>query len=377
MSAIGEAARGADTKPALAAFQTLLAASASGDAELLKEAAGAVRTESRVAAQFRAGGEALVDAEGLARFALAVLDAVPRATESAAFSIIERFEAVHETAAKAAKVARSARDFFGAQDGEATTLRRAEGTRKAIQAERLAVAGIAERNRKGAKSLRGIRDEISAGIDLIRGIEEITERSRLIAFNLAVEAAHFGDKGRGFKIIASELRALNDRTEEFSRRVTELLTRLGEESALLVSGMAEESDRLVAEAEKGMNAAEASVEALIETAEATERFAREISELAEETDRDMEGVLESLQFQDITRQIIEGAEAMITEIAALLPAVESALPQARRLEGESARRARFEALRSRLLAASKTRDEKEAIQKVEALRRANTEVKRA
>jgi len=117
----------------------------------------------------------------------------------------------------------------------------------------------------------------------------------------------------------------------------------------------------VSEAEKGMGATERAVESLIGASQETERFAREIAALAERIDADMSGVLESLQFQDITRQVVEGAAAMLGELPPILAAARSALPELDR--GDSLDAERFEAVRSRLIAAAKTKDEKEALAK--------------
>ena len=86
-----------------------------------------------------------------------------------------------------------------------------------MEAEKAAVsAHPVASNRGNAATLRDMSKEIEAGIALVEEIEEITDRSRLIAFNMAVEAAHIGDKGRGFRVIVGELRKINDRTVDFS-----------------------------------------------------------------------------------------------------------------------------------------------------------------
>ena len=359
-AAIEEAAKGRDPGPAAAALGRLAAAAAGDSPEELLLAAKTLPWALPASARIKEAGEGLSEARALAACAAEVIAAVPRSTEAATFAIIERFEAVRSMTSRAAEAARGARGLFSGEEGS-SLLSTAKGSREAVVSERLAVAEIAARNKASAKALREIHKAVDDGIELLRGIEDITERSRLIAFNLAVEAAHFGDKGRGFKIIAGELRSLNDRTEDFSGKVTGLLERLGSESADLERETAEETDRMVSEAEKGMGATERAVESLIGASQETERFAREIAALAERIDADMSGVLESLQFQDITRQVVEGAAAMLGELPPILAAARSALPEFDR--GDRLDAERFEAVRSRLVAAAKTKDEKEALAK--------------
>lgn len=358
-SALAETARGGDPAAAIAALERLEAASATGRPEDLLRLATAAPRSLPGAGRHAAEAECLCDARALSVFAAEVIATVPRATEAATFAIIERFEAVHSKTSEAAAAARGARTLFATEGADSSLLSTAKASREAVRSERLAVGEIAASNRASSKALRGICASIEGGIELINGIEDITERSRLIAFNLAVEAAHFGEKGRGFKIIASELRALNDRTEEFSGKVTKLLGQLGEKSETLVRDMAEGAERMVSEAERGMGATEQAVESLILASENIERFARDIGSLAERIDADMNGVLESLQFQDITRQIVEGATATIRELPPILAAALGALPSGSL--ASAAEQARVEAIRARLLASSKTKDEKEAL----------------
>jgi methyl-accepting chemotaxis protein len=203
--------------------------------------------------------------------------------------------------------------------------------------------------------------ELESGMDLLKSIEEITERSRLIAFNMAVEAARIGEKGRGFKVIVGELRKLNDMTADFSGQVAELLGRFRDYNASIVGRLAEETDRVSRDVAGGMEAAERAVESLIAASGTADSFAHEIAALAVVIDSDLDGVLESLQFQDITRQMIEGSNAMLDEASA---DIDASLTAIGRLEAARRNVILLESIRKTLLARSKTRGEKEAIMEV-------------
>jgi methyl-accepting chemotaxis protein len=188
---------------------------------------------------------------------------------------------------------------------------------------------------------------------------------------MAVEAARAGEKGRGFRVIVVELQSLNDKTADFSRQIARLLIHFKEDNSALVSDMAGRTELLVGEAEKGMSAAEAAVESLIGAAGDTEAFARRISELALSIDKDLDKVLESLQFQDISRQMLEGALEILREIGENVEAARSRLGA----EGTVAtgtlaastlaeNRERLERLKREISARSKTQDERDAISEV-------------
>lgn len=68
-------------------------------------------------------------------------------------------------------------------------------------------------------------NETSASVLQVIGvIEEIGERTSLLAMNAAIQASHAGEAGRGFGVVAQEIRKLSVETNENSRKVRELLT---------------------------------------------------------------------------------------------------------------------------------------------------------
>ncbi len=306
---------------------------------------------------------ALSDARLRIRFGRAVAAAVPGMTEEAAFGLIDRFESMR---ANTSKAARSARDFKaslakGQGSDRAPVAQQAQKTREVIKAQRISIAAMTEHNKKGAKDLRIMGAELESGVGLLKGIEEITERSRLIAFNMAVEAARIGEKGRGFRVIVGELRKLNDQTAEFSRQVSELLVRFRDYNESIVSRLAEETERVAGEVQVGMMAADEAVESLIAASGTADDFAREVASLVEVIDGDLDGVLESLQFQDITRQMIEGSLAILDEAKRDIEDSLATLGLLDKADGSLARR---EEIRKALLDRSKTKGEKKALMEV-------------
>jgi methyl-accepting chemotaxis protein len=237
----------------------------------------------------------------------------------------------------------------------------AKKTKGAIEAERRAVSTIVSNNRDNARKLQAMGKELESGIELVQGIEEITERSRLIAFNMAVEAARIGEKGRGFRVIVNELRSLNDRTTDFSHQVASLLGRYRDYNATLVSEMAEHSERLSGEVLDVMRVAGDAVQSLIDSSSTTEDVSTRLAHLVVDIDHDLDGVLEALQFQDVTRQMLEGALHIIEDAERRLARALPLAARTRELDGAAARR-RLEELKREFIAQAKTKDEKAAIQ---------------
>jgi methyl-accepting chemotaxis protein len=82
---------------------------------------------------------------------------------------------------------------------------------------------------------------------VVSTVTVIAERTNLLSLNAAIEAAHAGDAGRGFVVIAEELRTLAERASKAAGEVTSLLQRL-QTSARDTIAAATDSERLAADA---------------------------------------------------------------------------------------------------------------------------------
>ena len=97
--------------------------------------------------------------------------------------------------------------------------------------------GIAQRVTSAAQTVEilGRRsDEIG---EIIGTIEDIAEQTNLLALNAAIEAARAGEQGRGFAVVADEVRALAERTTRATRTIGEMITAIQAETATAVTSM--------------------------------------------------------------------------------------------------------------------------------------------
>jgi methyl-accepting chemotaxis protein len=118
----------------------------------------------------------------------------------------------------------------------------AETTRQGFSVVQNTVNGIRNRGQLTRENARIIAslgersDQIGA---IVSTIEDIADQTNLLALNAAIEAARAGEQGRGFAVVADEVRALAERTTKATKEISEMIRSIQGETKTAIASMEE------------------------------------------------------------------------------------------------------------------------------------------
>lgn len=138
--------------------------------------------------------------------------------------------------------------------------------------------------------LKAVSDQISSIIKIIR---EISDQTNLLALNAAIEAARAGEAGRGFAVVADEVRKLAERTRLSTIEINEMIQKIQLGTQLSADGM----DQCVSRVVHGVELTEQAGGAVCEIRKSTDSSARAIANITEVLEE------QSSAAKEITRRI--------------------------------------------------------------------------
>ena len=233
-----------------------------------------------------------------------------------------------EVATQAATVATSDEEMSATSaDIAQNCLLAADGARKALDSARngadvvdktlKVMSQITEKVRESAGTIENLGargDQIGA---IIGTIEDIADQTNLLALNAAIEAARAGEQGRGFAVVADEVRALAERTTRATKEISEMIMTIQVETKEAVAVM----EQGVRQVKAGTGEATKSEVALRDILEQVNAVAAQINQIAtaaeEQTATTSEISSNMQQITDVVHETSREAQESATAAAQL------------------------------------------------------------
>ncbi|AVD88565.1 methyl-accepting chemotaxis protein [Pseudomonas sp. SWI44] len=217
--------------------------------------------------------------------------------EQAATAVNEMTTAVDEVASNAVATSEASRE------SDATTQRGRQQVIQTVDSISLLASDVTSTATEVERLAIHIRD-ISKVLDVIRSI---AEQTNLLALNAAIEAARAGEAGRGFAVVADEVRALAHRTQQSTQEIEQMIGAVHQGSEKAVQAMQTSNQR----AHSTLKLAKAAGDALDDIARAISQISErnlviasaseEQAQVAREVDRNL------VNIRDLSMQSAAGA----------------------------------------------------------------------
>lgn len=236
-------------------------------------------------------------------------------------SSTEQAAAIHETTATmeelkhaSAQIAENAGSVARVAD---ETLNSARSGRGAIGEFIHAMQQIRDDSAAVAESIAKLSKRVERIGTVVEVIDEIADRSDLLALNAALEGSRAGEAGKGFSIVASEMRRLAENVLDSTKEIKNLITEI-REATVAAATAAEASKRATESGEKLGAVAAQAVEGILSGVQETSDSARVINLATQQQRTATEQVVASMaEIEDVTRHTTSASKQATSASAEL------------------------------------------------------------
>lgn len=244
-----------------------------------------------------------------------LLQEVMQFTEDAVLDLIIRFQGITDTAVAEAKATASNFEQHKgpAEAGSSDSSMFAEANSMLDEFE-TKVKESSELGMQVAMVVEEVETSAKAIPPLLEEIEFIADQTRLLALNAAIEAARAGEHGRGFAVVAEEVTKLATRSQAAATNINKVVAQVNASTNRAMESLAGFShmdvDRVLEAKERIQGIAQLIQEKNVDL----QGGVLQATEGAKKHANNVTDIVMSMQFQDITRQQLEKAISLITQL---------------------------------------------------------------
>ncbi|EXJ09796.1 methyl-accepting chemotaxis protein [Nitrincola nitratireducens] len=149
-----------------------------------------------------------------------------------------------------------------------------------------------------------LSDGMPALLQTLNDIDTIAKQTNLLALNAAIEAARAGDSGRGFSVVADEVRALSNRSASFSKSIQDNLNQMNADIITLVEDVRKIASKDMTFIMESKQEVQQAIDRLLDKAHADERVTQEMDVIAQDLMAAVFSAMRAMQFQDMSGQTL-------------------------------------------------------------------------
>lgn len=169
--------------------------------------------------------------------------------------------------------------------------------------------------------------ELSEGMPelmkVLGDIDSIAEQTNLLALNAAIEAARAGEHGRGFAVVADEVRSLSSRSAEFSRTIQVNLNTMNKRIEKLVNDVSKIASQDMSFILTAKKEVEVAIELLMDKSKSDQLVTKQLEGLSTDLGMALNDAMRAMQFDDMSSQTIQHTASEQSHLLLLVEALKT------------------------------------------------------